>query len=257
MSTFVGQARFNGCIAFTGWLRPEVEALLPPELQLVGDRTGDLHPILFMFGEQASGAMLFGGFTLPTGPPYQELAVVIPSVMHRAVPEAHIYVPRMYASYFPAVWSGNVYYGLGKAMARLGWEGSVFVVREGDGAPLLHVEVEAVGHWSPGCAGEPDGLPAMRAVLAHPVLGRTADGSYVSSRWGCDFSEAQVRPSDCRISIDAPLLPGLTPRRCRGAVPGAFEVRSMLWKVSWPSRPESAIPPPTPVQGHRVWPPGR
>src|SRR5882724_1686714 len=115
---FVGQARFSGCIAFTNWRRAEVEAFLPPELQLATNAVAaDLHPVVFVFGDQAAGAILFAGFTVPTGAAYQELAIVVPFVRYRGGRHLHSYVPRMYSSYFPAVWHGNAHYGFSKEMA--------------------------------------------------------------------------------------------------------------------------------------------
>src|SRR4029453_5384536 len=45
---FVGEARFDGCVAVASWRRVEVAALLPPELELAPGARGvdDTHPVL-------------------------------------------------------------------------------------------------------------------------------------------------------------------------------------------------------------------
>ena len=37
------------------------------------------------------------------------------------------------------------------------------------------------------------------------------------------------------LPIDAPIVEGITRRRCPSAAAGAFEVRDMMWKLGWPS----------------------
>src|SRR5579862_3418974 len=80
--SFVGQATFNGCIAFANWPRRDVERLLPPELQLATNvsSTPQLHPLAFIFGENSDGATIFGAMTLPLGVRYFEFALTIPFV---------------------------------------------------------------------------------------------------------------------------------------------------------------------------------
>jgi len=235
-SRFAGQARFSGCIAFTNWPRDEVAALLPPELTLAPNATApDVHPVMFVFGDQADGALIFAGLTVPTQITYQELGIVVPFVHHRGGPYLHSYVPRMYSSYFPAVWHGNAHYGFSKELARMRWQGPVFLATAEDGSLLLHAETEAAGDWSPGARCDAPNFDAMRAVVALPVLGRRDDGTYVRSYFGWDFRDATVRPSDSCVSIDAPVLTGLRPRLCHDTASGTFEVRGMTWRLSWPS----------------------
>jgi hypothetical protein len=232
---FAGQARFSGCIAFTNWPRAEVEALLPPELELAPNTMAvDLHPVVFVFGDQADGALLFAGVTLPTGVTYQELGIVVPFVRQRGGQHLHSYVPRMYSSYFPAVWHGNAHYGFSKETAVMRWQGPVFLATREDGSLILHADTEPTGSWSPGARCEAPNFAAMRSVFALPVIGRRDDRSYVGSYFGWDFRETQVRPSDSCVSIDAAFLPGLRPGLRHDTASGTFEVRDMIWRLSWP-----------------------
>jgi hypothetical protein len=235
-SRFAGQARFSGCIAFTNWPRDEVAALLPPELTLAPNGTApDVHPVMFVFGDQADGALIFGGLTVPTQITYQELGIVVPFVQHGGGPHLHNWVPRMYSSYFPAVWHGNAHYGFAKELARMRWHGPIFLATREEGSLLMHADTEPSGDWSPGTRCDAPNFDAMRAIVALPVLGRRDDGTYVRSYFGWDFRDATVRPSDSCVSIDVPVIAGLRPRRCHDTASGTFEVRGMTWRLSWPS----------------------
>ena len=237
--SFVSQACFNGYIAFSNWPRADVERLLPQELQLCANTSSspDVHPVVFIFGDQTEGAMILGGFTFSVGVHYQELGVAIPFVKHRRGPYAHTFMARMYSNYGIATWNGNTHYGFSKEMATLRWQGPVFLVSTEAGTLLLHAAVEAGGDWSPGPAGTLENFAAMRAIFSLPVLGRKANGEYVASYFGWDFSEASVRGADSCVSIDAAFLEGLTPRRYHDVSSGTFEVRGMIWRLSWPAPP--------------------
>ena len=235
--SFVGQATFNGCIAFTNWMRHEVEKLLPPELELATttSSTTHFHPVVFIFGEQTEGTALFGGFTIPLGVAYNEFGMAIPFVKHRRGPYLHTFVARMYSSYFPATWNGNVHYGFSKEMAKMRWQGPVFTLTTEHDTPLLHIGVESGGAWLRGTFRDLENFEAVRDIFALPVVGRKSNGAYVCSHFGWDFSDALVRAVKACISIDAPFVDGLTPCECHSVSSGAFDVRGMLWKLSWPS----------------------
>jgi hypothetical protein len=233
--SFVGETRFNGCIACTHWARAALQALLPPGLALAANvsATPDVHPVIFIFGEQLEGTILFGGMSIPLGVHYSEFGLAIPYVVHRDGRSLHTYVPRMYSSFFPPVRDGNVHYGFGKALAALAWHGCIATLTAPDGGLLWHAAVEPAGPWTRARHAPPN-LAALRAALALPILGRKANGRYVRSYFDLGFADAQTRPLRCAISIDAALIEGLTPQRCYAVPDGAFEVRGMVWHLSWP-----------------------
>lgn len=235
-TSFVGQADFDGCIAFCNWDREDVAVALPAELVLADNTSTarDVHPIVFIFGKQREGATIFGGLTFPLAVSYHEFALAIPFVRHRRGAYLHTFVPRMYASFFPAMWAGNAHYGLAKEMASMQSDGSRFVIATPAGAALFHASVEPDGDWAPGAHCQLPNFAAMRAVFGLPILGRRSDGRYVSSYFGWDFSAARVRAARAALSIDAPLAAGLTPRECTALAAGTFDVRHMVWRLSWP-----------------------
>ena len=236
-ATFVGQSCFDGCIAFCNWRRSDVAALLPAELELAAssDAAADGHPVAFIFGEQTQGARIFAGMTFPLGVHYHEFAMAIPFVKHRHGQYLHVYIPRMYAGYFPAVWHGNVHFGLGKQMATLQWQPPLFLVTTERGAPLFHAAVEPTGSWCPGADGALTNFEDVRQIFMLPIVGRRANGSYVCSYFGWDFETAVVRAADSWVSIDAPFIDGLAPRQHYDVRHGTFEVRGMRWRLSWPT----------------------
>ena len=234
--SLAGQARFDGVVVFTNWSRSDVQAVLPPGLELAENMVApDLHPVVFIVGEQVEGALIFGGFTIPTGIGYHEIGIGVPFVQHGYDPRLHTFIARMYSSYFPAVWNGNAHYGFAKQVARMWREGAAFVAVDEDRRPLLHIEAEPAGDWTPGGGCPLANFEAMRAIFTLPVLGRRADGGYICSRFDWVFGDALVRPAVVRISIDASLGRGLTPRRCAAVPEGAFDLRGMLWRLSWPA----------------------
>ena len=235
-ASFVARARFDGWIVFTSWPRTDAAALLPPELNLApGAGAPAEHPVAFVLGEQRECAFLVGGFPVATGARYQEFGMMIPFVRHRQGRYLHIYVPRMYASYLPAVWTGNLNFGFGKEPATFAGDGRLLRVARPDGTELLTFDVRSGGPWHPASGCDLENFDAMRAVFELPVLGRREDGSLVSSYFGWDFVEASTRPGQAFVTIHAPLVPDLAPQRCPDVPAGSFEVRGLLWQLSWPT----------------------
>lgn len=237
-ASFVGQADFNGCIAFCNWPKEDLAAVLPADLELAVNTssTPELHPVAFIFGEQTEGATIFGGLTFPMGVNYHEFALAIPFVRHRRGRNLHTFVPRMYSSFAPATWAGNAHYGLAKDMAAMRWQGPLFVIAAPDDTLLFHASVEPAGEWTPGPTAALPNFAAMRAVFDLPVVGRRGDGTYVTSYFGWDFGGAHVRPARAWVSIDAALADGVAPRWSATLASATFEVRRMVWRLSWPGR---------------------
>ena len=144
------------------------------------------------------------------------------------------FVPRMYSSFYPATWAGNAHYGLAKEMATMQRQGARVVAATPDGAPLIEAACEPSGDWTAHPADLPN-FGAMRAVFALPILGRRADGSFITSYFGWDFRGARGRPARAAVAIIANLGPGLGPRNCSTLESGTFEVQRMIWRLSWPT----------------------
>ena len=230
------EAEFNGHLVVSNWQREEVQRLLPPNIEpcINTSATADLHPVVFLFGDLTGGAMRFGGMTMSTPVNYRELGICVPFVKGRADSDIHTYMLRMYSSYDVATWNGNFHYGFSKQIARLWWQGPLFMVTTQDDRLLLHATVEPTGEWLDAEACAPPNFAALRAIFSAPVIGRKNTGAYVCSYFGWDFSAAQVRAADACVSIDAPFVDGLSPRQCFDVSGGTFEVRGMIWRLSWP-----------------------
>ena len=234
--TFVGQAVFNGCIATCGWPRPAVERLLPPELTLAPNRSdiSGLHPVVFVFGDQTRGAIRFGGFTVPTGIEYQEFALAIPFVRRASSGLLYTYLPRMYSSYLPATLSGNLHYGFAKRMAEMGSEGPIWVLRDLEDGLVFHARVE-IDEREPAPVDLPN-FAGMRGAFSLPILGKRQGVGLVTSYFDWGFDRARVRLADAVMSVDSPFVTGLERGTYAGVDRGCFDVRGMLWRLSWPER---------------------
>lgn len=237
---FVGEMRFSGCVMATHQPRRAIEALLPPGVGLDGASPGagsaDMHPLVFIFGEQSEGTILFGGMSYPLGVRYTELGVAIPYVTYGGGRHLHTYVPRMYSSYFPPVRDGNVHYGFGKTQATIDWHGPIAALTTAAGALLCHAAMEPLGAWRRGPSAA-DELAWIAGAFALPILGRKANGRYVRSHFRFDFRDALIRPVGCAMAIEVPLLDGMAAQRYYSAPGMAIEVQGMLWHLSWPEPP--------------------
>jgi hypothetical protein len=235
---YAGQAAFNGSIAVCNWARAAAAAALPADIELApAARPGvAAHPVVFVLGEQTQGATIFGGLTFPMGVDYHEILLAIPFVKHRRGTNLHVLVARMYASFFPAIWAGNAHYGFGKRMATMRVDGARYDVTMPDGTRLAHAVRQPLGAWCAAAQCDLRNFAAMRAMFTLPVLGRREDGSYVASYFDWDFAGARVRPARVTVAIERELAPGFLPRACCAVPDGAFEVRGMIWRLSWPQR---------------------
>jgi hypothetical protein len=232
---FVARATFHGCIVVAVWPYDRVEALVPEGIELAEcESTPNRHPVVFLFGDQREGARYFAGLTFPTGIQYQEFALAVPWVRVAGSETLHTLVLRMVSSHPGARLAGNIYYGFGKQMGRMGWHGSIFLMTNEDDRLLFHAQIEPADSWSACAAKAPRCLDLVRAVFALPILGCKADGALITSYFAWTFDQARVRPIDAALSIDHPFAPGLAPGWCYGDPAHSVEVRGMTWQLSWP-----------------------
>lgn len=236
---FMGEARFDGGLACVNWQRSEVERVLPSELTLAENRSSapDLHPVLFMFGGLRKTSILFGDVAIPTGVDYAEFLMAIPYVRHRRGRYLHTYMARMFSGVPTSVFVGNLYYGFGKSLACMGWEGPIFTVASvGKRQQLAQAGIGAKPATEVETRQTVANLTSLHAALSLPIVGRRTDGSLVSSYFEVDFDAGVVEPRDAWISIDAPIIAGLSPRRYAAVHAGAVRITDVMWRLSWPVR---------------------
>ena len=234
---FAARSCFNGWLVCTAWPRDVVAGCLPAELALAPvPPEANLHPVIFFFGEQTATSLLFGGLVIPTGTSFREFGMAVPFVQRRQGGDLHIYVPGLYAAYFPTVWVGTEHYGYAKMLAHCSWYGDVFVVTAPEGQLVAQAAVEAAGAWTTALAAGIPALDAVRSLFTTlPVLGRRARGDFVISRFAWDLGDASARPGDARISLAAPTLPSVPARECVDLPGGSVEVRGIVWDLGWPA----------------------
>lgn len=233
---FVGQSIFNGCVILSSWPRGDAKKLLPPDVDLAVNRSAapDRHPLVFLFGDQTEGATKFAGLTLPTGIRYQEFALAVPFVRCAGGAKLHTYMVRMVSTHRAATLAGNLYYGFGKRMGRMGWEGPVFLMTDELGRLLFHAEVEATEEWRACGAGAAAQLSGLRTAFSLPILGLRG-GGFTASYFAWDFEDARARSVDAALSIDRPFADGLASGALHSLAPGSVELRGMRWRLSWPA----------------------
>ena len=234
--SFVAEADFAGAIVLTHWDRSMVARMLASDLVLGrnASRAPGLHPVVFVLGRQQRAGFIVGGISLPTPVSFPEAMIAVPFVRHREGQNLHVIIARVFSADRLSTWSGNANYGFSKQRADMGWLAHTFTVSAPDGPLLLHATMEADGEWTPCHDVSPANLAAVDAVFRLPMLGRRSDGSEVCSYFEWGFGGAEARPARARVSIEAPLGPGLEPGTHYGVPSGTFEVRGMRWRVSWP-----------------------
>jgi hypothetical protein len=221
-----GQATFSGCLAVVPVEQPTLQSWLPPSISL--PQCGDAAcPCLLAFGEQAHGATFFGGFTVPWGVRYHEFMVAIPFARSERVSGEFLFVLGMVCDFWPAVWSGNSYYGFSKRFAPMSWDGARFLVKDDRGEVDFCGAVDAANQTSEVA------LDWIRAAAALPVLGARRDGAFVRSRFEWDFRDATVEPTALHLTVSEGF--DELPLGRKLAHNGAYRVEGMKWRLGWPA----------------------
>jgi hypothetical protein len=236
LARFAGVARFDGCVVVARLRRDRVAAMLPDDLELpsAGPVRGDEHPVIFALGQQRDTAFVVAGRRIPFPVRYGEFAVAVPCVRHRRRRDLYTYVPRMVSSYFPATWTGNEYYGLGKQMGHVVRDAGLILLTDEADRLSLHVVCEPRGSWLATPVAQQPLLAEVRSAFSLQVAGRKASGSWIGCRFDWDFACAQVRSIDSALVVDRLFVPGLAPGCYGGVAAHSFEVRNMHWGLSWP-----------------------
>ncbi len=229
---FVVQSYFSGCMVVSSLPRHEMEALLPPELELAENASpaAGVHPVVFTLGTHTRCTALFRETNVGTAADYDEFMVAIPFVRQRGRRWLHTYIPRMYSSAALTIWNGNVYYGFGKRVAHMNRRGSLLLLTSQDGELLCHANVEA-RNAHPGSSRN---FTHLQEVFQLPVLGRRHKQTYTSAYFGWNVPPQGVCAARGYIELDAPMIAGLGPRAFEGAEDGTFQIREMVWRLSWP-----------------------
>jgi len=235
-AAFLGEARFDGYFAVSMWPREDAAACLPPGLHLASRSEHASHPVVFVFGLQSETALLLGRRRWPTGFRYNELIVLVPFVQREGDERLCLHVPRMYAADDWATWTGNAYYGFNKVRAELAWFSDTLAVSQPVGGLVAEAGVANANasEWARRGDGAVAGFEAIWDLAKLPVTGRREDGSFVTSHFEWDLRSAFLRPTRAWVSFHAAIARGIAPRTCHAAPGGAFELRNMRWRLSWP-----------------------
>src|SRR5262245_25729619 len=85
----LGEAEFSGVVAVAAWPAKRVRLMVPREVTLAPPPgwSAAEHPLVMLFGTQASGATRLAGLRIPVGRSYHEFLLVVPSLRSTGDPE--------------------------------------------------------------------------------------------------------------------------------------------------------------------------
>jgi hypothetical protein len=233
--TTAGSAWFSGWIVAASAPRIVVEQWLPPDLVLAdAARPCTEHPVLVLLGEHAEGAVHWFGVPTRVGPTYAEALILLPYVKHRDGTWLHLFAARMYATFPPAVWSGNRFYGFAKEHAEIRRDAEHGAAITRDGLPRVDLAVQVAAAWTAGPSFVAPQWTAVDSLTRMPVLGRQQHGRLVESVFRWTYEDARIRPVDLRRLVLA-LVPESEPVSLHPVPGAAFEVERMRWRLGWPS----------------------
>jgi hypothetical protein len=228
-----GEATFSGGLALLSVERQLLAAVLPPAVTLP-PASASHHQCLVAFGEHANSTSFFGGLRLPWPVRFRELMVAVPDVRCTRVEGAHLFVQGMACDIWPAVWTGNVYFGFRKEHVTVQWNSDEFHVSP-NGWRSCRASVRCTsGNDHDRVTARHDALQRIRAAVTMPVLGRRTEGTFVRSRFAWDFGSAAVDGASVTFEGGSmfPWLSGHT--RDGSSVSIGLRVRGMGWRLSWP-----------------------
>src|SRR5262249_49482129 len=201
----------------------------------------DQHPILLFLGHQTHTKYVFPGWSPPVGNDYTEVIVVVPFVQKDGSSHWHNYVARIYLDDLPALYVGNLYYGMMKEEANFTETTTTLDVYR-NGVHWFQASFSSTATWTPSAVATTS-LPNYRALLTMlemPVQGTLTylGGQPVCSyfEWNCD--DVQVRPISSQVRFLEPLQTGVTSWPALGTVSGvsdgAWELQGLRWRMAFP-----------------------
>lgn len=232
----VGEARFDGILAWSSWPREQVAHLLPPGLRLAIPASGpqEQHPVLLVMGRQYDTAVIYGGIRLAADVTYDESMLAVPFVCRVSRRRLHTFVALMLSGDRRATWSGNVHYGFAKRPGRCDRFGDVVAGVADDVGLVMSAALRSDDASAVGMNGETPAVAIPRLFEA-PVIGQRVDGSFVASYFTWDLGDAVVRPRGMRVLLGANL--GLLPSAVEVGPQAGLQVRGMVWRLGWPDQP--------------------
>jgi hypothetical protein len=247
-----GESTYKGRIMFSNLPRGVVESVLPTDLQLANNTsaTPAVHPVALLFGDQTHARWSIPGVApleLRKGVQkdyrYREMIVIVPFVQYRGSPEWHNYVVGMFLNDLGATLGGNAFYGYRKELAKFRKTANLFKVSV-EKHPIFTASLGGFGPWYPDAQADAAlaNYTDVKQILQMPVLGTEELPQplppyhvYVSSYFVFDFQNSEARSFTSQHQFLAPF--GLASWVALGqisSVPGAFEVKELVWKLGLP-----------------------
>jgi hypothetical protein len=221
--SYLFQSTFSGCALTAHLPRPLVAAWIPEGCELESDHQ-HLHPVIFLFGDQQRGAMVYGERAVSAPITYNEWAALVPGV--RAGGQVFLFVASMVCNYPVAQFYGNNYYGYRKQLGSLHWTDREceISVRE----PLMRATLEPATACGNAEADE------LFSTLQSPVLGLGSRGRFMHSCWKFQPEIAEFWRVGATLEVDRAFAPGVTPFSAVVSRDNGFLVRGVPWQLTAP-----------------------
>lgn len=241
-----GRALFDGYLVSVPLPVVVAQELVPPQVELDQERVLDgTYPVVLVMGQQKHGSIVRAGVPIPVGSNYSEFGLFVPDVLWRGSGLRFNYVAQMYSGYFPAVFVGNVDYGYAKHFGDIVREDDRLFLNSENGELLFHAYFDGNAPWRRWRAESEPTMDFIQSSLSQPMLGLRLSGQWVYSFNWWNLDRALFRRVGATLSVDQPLVRGFGPLTASVPRGGAFEVKSMLWELSWPRFPASDWDSPT------------
>jgi hypothetical protein len=225
--SYLFQSTFSGC-ALTVYLPKLVVIDWIPrgsDLEAIHEH---LHPIVFLFGDQQRGAVVYGDRVVTAPITYNEWAALVPGVYLPGQAGPFTFVAGMVCNYPVARFFGNTYYGYRKRLGTLLWKGRNCEVSVGK--PIMRMALDQP------TACDAEAATALFTHLQSPVLGLNANGDFMFSHWNFDPAIAEFWRVGARVEVDRRFAPGVSPFAAAVSRDDGFMLRGLPWQLSAPAR---------------------
>ena len=245
-----GQSTYHGSLVVTLIDRSQAAAVLPPSLRLADPTDFGVvsHPVIYLLGQQRDLRALIAGTAVPVpDPPYTELIVLVPFVVHAPNGDRwHSFAMRMYLDQPGPVRVGNDVYAYAKRLANFDSGYASTAVFAGSDE-MFEAAVLRSGPWLDAAAAATTlpGFAWMQEILEMPIVGHDARGE-ICSYFEWDYAEAEAARASSTHRFIKPFRPemsGWPSSPLLNALDGAFKVRGIRWRLSY----EPSLPSPTPA----------
>lgn len=225
--SYLFQSTFSGCALTVHLPRVIVTDWIPPGCGLKST-SEHLHPVVFLFGDQQRGAMVYGERVVTAPITYNEWAALVPGVTTAGQESAFTFVAGMVCNYPVAQFYGNTFYGYRKQLGSLFWDENncEISVRE----TIMRASLEQPA------ACDLEDVEELFNYLHAPILGLDSRGGLMYSQWKFQPEIAEFWRVAASLEVDHAFAPGVNPFSAAVTQKDGFMLRGLPWQLTAPMR---------------------